>query len=134
MKNIVFIPNINTGNNRNTPYHYSISSWKKWAEQFENIEVIEWDEPIMNPSQFKITLQRYWVHDILKHNEIEYDQVLVVDADTIIHPECPDFFEETNNKFGVVVNNGCYEWVTRSILQWGDYFFPTQSKSPFFFG
>ena len=127
-KNIVFIPNINLKDNRNTPYHYSVLSWKKWAEQFENIEVIEWDEPIMDPSQFKITLQRYWVHDILKHNKIKYNQVLVIDADTIIHPECPDFFQETNNKFGVIVNNGCYEWVTRSIKQWGDNLFPHSPK------
>ena len=128
MNNIVFIPNINTGNDRNTPYHYSISSWKEWAKQYNNIKVIEWDEPLMDPKQFKITLQRYWVHDILKHNEVEYDQVLIVDADTIIHPKCPNFFKESNNKFGVVVNNGCYEWVTRSINNWGNSLFPNEPK------
>ena len=128
MKNIVFIPNINTGNNRNTPYHYSVKSWQKWAEQYDDVTVIEWDEPIMDPNEFKITLQRYWVHDILKHNEIEYEQVLIVDADTIIHPDCPNFFNETEGKFGVVVNNGCYEWTTRSIKQWGDNLFPNEPQ------
>ena len=127
-KNIVFIPNINTGDNRNTPYHYSIKSWKKWAEQYDDIKVIEWDEPLMDIKQFKITYQRYWVHDILKHNKVEYDQVLIVDADTIIHPNTPNFFKESNNKFGVVVNNGCYEWVTRSINNWGDGLFPNEPK------
>ena len=128
MKDIVFIPNINLGNGRSTPYHYSIKSWKKWAEQYEDVEVIEWTDPIMDPQQFKITLQRYWVHDILKHNEIEYNQILLVDADTIIHPECPNFFKETNNKFGVTIVNGCYEWVTRSIKQWGNTLFPNEQK------
>ena len=52
--NIVFIPNVDLGNNRNTPYHYSIKSWKKWAEQYDDVKVIEWDEPIMDPNQFKI--------------------------------------------------------------------------------
>ena len=127
-KNIVFIPNINTGNNRNTPYHYSVKSWQKWAEQYDDVKVIEWDEPIMDPNEFKITLQRYWVHDILKHNEVEYEQVLIVDADTIIHPDCPNFFNETEGKFGVVVNNGCYEWTTRSIKQWGDNLFPNEPQ------
>lgn len=126
--NIVFIPNINTGDARNTPYHFSVKSWEKWAQQYEDIKVIEWDEPIMNPKHFKITLQRYWVHDILKHNDVKYNQVLIVDADTIVHPNCPNFFNETQNKFGVVVNNGCYEWVTRSIEQWGDQLFPGQPK------
>ena len=71
-KNIVFIPNINLNNGRNNPYHYSISSWKKWAKQYDDIDIIEWVDPIMDPSTFKVTLQRYWVHDILKHNDIKY--------------------------------------------------------------
>ena len=29
---------------------------------------------------------------LLKENNIEYDQVLIVDADTIVHPDCPNFF------------------------------------------
>ena len=127
-RNIVFIPNINTGSNRNAPYHYSVKSWQKWSEQYNDVDIIEWDEPVMDPSIFKITLQRYWVHDILKHNNIEYNQVLLVDADTIIHPNCPNFFNETKDKFGVVINNGCYEWVTRSINQWGDSLFPDKNK------
>ena len=126
--NIVFIPNIPTGDGRSTPYHYSVKSWQKWAEQFNNIQVIEWTEPICPPSELKITLQRYWVHDILESNEIDYDQVLIVDADTIIHPDCPNFFEMTNNEFTVVAVNGCYEWVTRSIRDWGNSLFPEEPK------
>jgi len=122
--NIVFIPNIDTKNNRNRPYHFSINSWKKWAEKFDDIQVIEWTSPIMDPNQMKITLQRYWVFDILEHNNIDFDQVLLVDADTIIHPDCPNFFLETENKFCGVVNSGCYEWVTRSIKNWGQALFP----------
>ena len=124
MANIVFIPNIATGDNRNTPYHYSVKSWSKWSEQYDNVTVIEWTTPICTPEQMKITLQRYWVHDILEANDIKYDQVLVVDADTIIHPDCPNFFELTNGEFSVVLNNGCYEWTTRSIREWNQKLFP----------
>jgi hypothetical protein len=126
-KNIVFIPNINLGNGRNTPYHYSIKSWQSWCDK-NNVLCIEWTEPITDIDKFKVTLQRYWVHDILSNSDIDYDQVLIVDADTIIHPDTPNFFEETDGKFCVVVNNGCYEWVTRSIKNWGDALFPTESK------
>ena len=127
MPNIVFIPNISTGDNRNSPYHYSVKSWKKWAEQFDDVEVIEWTEPLCPPDQMKITLQRYWVHDILDHNEVDYNQVLIVDADTIINPNCPNFFEETQGKFSVVLNNGCYEWTTRSIRNWRQALFTDQA-------
>lgn len=128
MADIVFIPNINTGDGRNTPYHYSVWSWSKWAEKQDNVKVVEWSSPIAPPEQMKITLQRYWVHDILKANKIEYDQVLLVDADTIVHPECPNFFKETKGKFSVVVNNGCYEWTTRSIDKWHESLFPDKDK------
>ena len=129
MSNIVFIVNLPETKkvNRNRPYQFSVDSWKHWCDN-NNIEFIEWTQPITDPSKFKITLQRYWVHDILNENNIDYDQVLIVDADTIIHPNTPNFFDETNGKFGVVVNNGCYEWTTRSIKKWGDALFPNEQK------
>ena len=125
MKNVIFIPNIATGNGRSTPYHYSVKSWKTWAEK-HNVLVLEWDEPIMDSSKFPIIMQREWVFDILEHNDIDYDQVLIVDADTIVHPDCPNFFEETNHKYSAVLNNGCYEWTTRSIKDWGGAMFPNE--------
>ena len=125
--NIIFIPNIDAKDNRNKPYHLSIESWKLWAKQYDNIQVIEWTDPIMDPADMKITLQRYWVFDILKHNNIDFEQVLLVDADTIVHPNCPNFFEETENKFCGVVNTGCYEWMLRSIAQWGNALFPNHA-------
>lgn len=128
MKNIVFIPNIDCGDSRSKPFKYSILSWKKWAEQYDDIEVIEWTQPITDPSVMKITLQRYWVFDILKHNNIKYNQVLIVDADTIVHPNCPNFFSLTENKLCGVINNGSYEWTIRSIREWGNVLFPEVPK------
>ena len=123
MKNVVFIPNVATGNGRSTPYHFSVKSWKKWADKNDAL-LLEWTEPIMDSDRFPIIMQREWVFDILEHNDIDYDQVLIVDADTIVHPDCPNFFEETNHEYSAVINNGCYEWVTRSIKDWGKAMFP----------
>jgi len=125
MKNVIFIPNVATGDGRSTPYHYSVKSWKHWAEK-HNVLVLEWDEPIMDTSKFPIIMQREWVFDILEHNDIDYDQILIVDADTIVHPDCPNFFKETNHNYAAVVNNGCYEWVTRSVRGWGNAMFPNE--------
>lgn len=125
MKNVIFIPNVATGDGRSTPYHYSVKSWKHWAEKHD-VLVLEWDEPIMDTSKFPIIMQREWVFDILEHNDIDYDQILIVDADTIVHPDCPNFFKETNHNYAAVVNNGCYEWVTRSVRGWGDAMFPNE--------
>lgn len=39
----------------------------------------------------------------------------MVDADTIVHPNCPNFFKLTDYKFSAVHNDGDYDWVIRSI-------------------
>ena len=80
--------------------------------------MVEWTQPIYDTKQFPVIMQREWVLDILDTNDINYDQVLIVDADTIVHPNCPNFFNETNGKYAAIVNNGCYEWVMRSINEW----------------
>jgi lipopolysaccharide biosynthesis glycosyltransferase len=82
----------------------------------------------MDHNNFPIIYQREWVFDILEHNEVDYDQVLIIDADTIVHPDCPNFFERTNHEYTAVVNNGCFEWVTRSINAWGHFMFPDMEK------
>jgi lipopolysaccharide biosynthesis glycosyltransferase len=125
MKNIVFIPNIAVGDGRSTPYHYSVKSWQHWCDA-NDIRLVEWTEPILDPKTFPIIMQREWVFDILELNNIEYDQVLIVDADTIVHPDTPNFFTQTQHKYAAVVNNGCYEWVTRSVRDWGAAMFPSQ--------
>ena len=122
MKNLVFLPNIDLGNGRNSSYHYSVDSWKRWSEK-NDVEFIVWEDLIYPIDYMKITWQRYYMFDILEANDIEYDQILMVDADTIIHPNCPNFFEETDRKYCGVQVDGCFEWVTRSIKGFGDKLF-----------
>ena len=126
-QNIVFLPNIDLGNGRSKPYQYSVKSWQKWCDK-HNVELLEWTDTIMDHNNFPIIYQREWVFDIIEHNDIDYDQVLIIDADTIVHPDCPNFFERTNHEYTAVVNNGCFEWVTRSINAWGEFMFPDVEK------
>jgi len=121
--NIVFIVNVNLNNGRNSPYYLGIESWNRWAKN-NNAKVVELTDPIIDPNILRVNLHRYWAFDILEENGIEFENVLLVDADTIVHPNCPDFFQESAGKLGVVVNNGCYEWTKRSITQWRDGLFP----------
>ena len=122
MKNVVFIPNIDLGNGRSDSYSYSVKSWKRWCDK-NNCELLIWEDLLYPVDYMKITWQRYYLFDILKNNNIDYDQVLMVDADTIVHPDCPNFFEETEGKYCGVMNDGDYEWVLRSIKGFGDELF-----------
>ena len=133
MKNIIFIPYIKreenlTGkssighSNRHQGYEYGINSWKAWAEK-NGHEVYIMSDLLCPESEMLITWQRWQVLNILEHNKIEYDQVLVVDADSVVHPDCPNFFEMTENKFCAVEFDGSWDWVLRGVENYSKYMF-----------
>ena len=94
MKNVVFFTNIDLANGRNSSYDYSIQSWKNFCDK-NDCELIVWEDLIYPVDYMKITWQRYYLFDILDSNDIDYDQILMVDADTIVHPDCTNFFKQT---------------------------------------
>ena len=122
MKNIVFIPNIDLGNGRNNSYHYSIDSWKHWCEK-NNCELLVWEDLLYPVDYMKITWQRYYLFDILDSNGIEYDQILMIDADTIVHPDTPNFFEMSDGKLCGAHFDGSWDWVLRSVENYSKYIF-----------
>ena len=131
MKNIILIPAVVSSNNekklRNTPlinkiYEYSINSWKHFANKHD-CQVVVLDEPLMDTNITSLAWQRYYALDLLEQSEIKYNQVLIVDADTIVHPNCPNFFEMTNNKYTGVHDGVVYEWVIRSTECYSKYLF-----------
>jgi len=126
MKNVVFIPFINNGDGRSIGYQYSIESWKHWCKK-NDCELIIFDTPIMPVTEMKITWQRYFVFELLDHSNIDYEQILLVDCDTIIHPDCPNFFNDTDHKYCGVVNDGSYEWTIRGIENYSKLVFGNMS-------
>ena len=138
MKNLIFMQNINlnrkeTGmghlhgrgwNKKDTPYRYSISSWKKWAEK-NNCDVLLMEDLLTPTEQMGICWQRYFIFDMLENNDVleKYNQFLIVDADTIVHPNCPNFFELTDNKYSGVHQEGSMDWVGRSMEQFSNLVF-----------
>ena len=133
MKNVVFMMDIDLAgdgrysSNRRLSYKYSIDSWKQWCDK-NDCELFVLNDLLFDYQRMAICFQRYYLFDILEENNIDYNQVLMVDADTIVHPNCPNFFEETDNKYCGVKCDGCYEWVSRSIKNYGDYIFKNQDK------
>ena len=122
MRNVVFLPNINLGDGRSNPYKFSIKSWKYWCNK-NDCDLVVFDTPICDVKDMKITWQRYYAMEILDNSEINYDQVLMVDADTVVHPNCPNFFEMTEHKFTAVHNDGSYDWVLRSMENYHKHLF-----------
>ena len=131
-KNVVLIPWIEREEavnksgigraDRTKGYKYGVDSWKHWCEKHD-VEFFLMDELLVPESEMVITWQRWYVLEILEENGINYDQVLLVDADSVIHPDCPNFFEETNHEFSSAFCNGDYEWVNRAINGYSRMFF-----------
>ena len=123
MKNIIFIVNIDSGQDtRSQPYHYSIKSWQKWASN-NNAEVFLLTEKVYEGDYMHLNWHKSLALKLLKENNIDYDQVLIVDADTIVHPDCPNFFEMTDNKLCGVEFDGSWDWVLRGIENYSRYIF-----------
>lgn len=129
MKNIVFIMNIQLDDeqgrytpNRCLPYEFSIKSWKHWCKK-NNAELFVLEDLLLPKDEMSICWQRYHLFDILEANDIKYDQILMVDSDTIVHPNCPNVFEMSDHKYVGVHNEGSYDWIFRSIENYSKYIF-----------
>ncbi len=132
MKNVVFIVDITLkgsqrevgrwAETRSDPYEFAVKAWGKWCDK-NDCELFVLNEEVLPHSEMPVSWQRYYVFDLLEANEIEYDQVMYVDADTIPHPDCPNVFEMSDRKFCFVHNEGSYDWILRSIENYSKYFF-----------
>ena len=107
---------------RSQPYEYSMNSWSKWCNK-NNCELFVLDNYIFEPDYMKPNWYKLYVFDLLENENIDYNQILIVDADTIVHPDCPNFFEMSENKLCAVHNDGSYDWVCRSIENYSKHLF-----------
>ena len=123
-RNIVFLTAITFPGQeyRSVPYEYGIKSWQKWCDK-NDCDLFVLDKPLFEPDYCKPNFYRYWAFDLLEANEIEYDQVCLTDADCIIHPNCPNFFELTDHKYTVTVTEGSMDWVCRSLENYSQHMF-----------
>lgn len=108
-------------------YKYSIESWKVWCNA-NKCELRVLDEPLFPLDSISPIYFRHYWHELLKDED--YDQVCLVDADTIIHPNCPNFFNLTGHNYCAVHNDGDYDWIIRSIENY-QHEFPTDFTKPF---
>jgi len=124
-KNIVFIIDIKRDGKTKKEYQYSIDSWKHFCNKYDH-ELLIMDAPVVDPNYMGVIWQRYFLFDILDSNEIDYDQILIVDADTIVHPDTPDIFKLTDHKYCLVHDDGDFDWILRSMENYQYHLFQDQ--------
>lgn len=107
---------------RSQPYELSIKSWSDWCDK-NNHEFFVLDQFIFDPIYMRPNWYKLYVFDLLEENNIEYDNVLIADADTIVHPDCPNVFDIADGKFAAVPVHGSMDWVLRSIENYSKHLF-----------
>ena len=118
---VVFQINIH-GHRANPSFEISNDSWSKWCKK-NDIAHFVLTEPLYDLEYMNANWHKFFCIKLLENEGIEYDQICIVDSDTLIHPDAPNFFNDTENKFCAVQNDGCYEWVNRSIKSYGEQLF-----------
>ena len=114
-KNIIFITAVRIPGkeSRSSSYDIGIASFRDWAKK-HNCDVVVLDELLFPNEQMRVNYHRYYCFDLLENSGIEYDQILLTDADAIIDPNCPNFFEMTDHKYTVTRCDGNFDWICRS--------------------
>lgn len=120
-RNIVLLTSMDKAPDTLDYKEWCFDSWKHWCQKHE-VDLIVLEQEIVPVSQMKPTWQRWHALDILDEQGIDYDQVALVDLDTLIHPNAPNFFELTNHGFTVVGEDTMIEWIHNSIRGYQDMF------------
>ena len=125
-KDVVFITflldsNYEMSTHLNDYMEFSIKTWEWWCKKNDIILHVftKSDIPIkeMGPCW-----QRWYVYDILKQNNVDYRRVAIIDADTMIRWDSPNFFEFARDSYCGARFGECDNWVYKSIKHFKPYF------------
>ena len=111
MSNVVFIHSIGY----RPEYEICKKSWSDWCSK-NNVELFVLNQPVLPVESMFPNYQRYFMFELLKDSGVDYDRVLTIDADTLIHPDTPNFFELTDpEKLYMIHDDGSYDWILRGM-------------------
>jgi len=121
-KNILFFTALKANDPNMMAYkEWSLKTWNYYAKK-HNCELFILEEPLYDTEWMRPTWQRWYVYDLLEANGIEYDQVALIDIDTMVHWDTPNIFELSNNQYTGVIDDLSIEWVYNSIQGYKKFF------------
>jgi hypothetical protein len=102
-------------------------SWQYWCDK-NDVELFILEDELRPKGDgtysvpgMKPTWQRWHAFEVLDANNIEYDNVALVDIDTMVHWDCPDFFKASKGEFGAIQDRFFIEWTHNSIIGYQDF-------------
>lgn len=102
---------------------YSKKTWEFWCKK-NNVEFVHYDKT-SNPDVMNhlVNWQRWFdVFDFLDNKKIDYDQILLVDASSMVHYNAPNFFDISERKWCAFRANENMKWTMESTDGYKDLF------------
>ena len=121
-KNILFFTALKANDPNMMAYkEWSLKTWEYYAKQ-HNCELFILEDPLYDTEWMRPTWQRWYVYDLLEVNNIKYDQVALIDIDTMVRWDTPDIFKLSNNQYSAVRDDVSLEWVNNSLTGYKKFF------------
>jgi len=99
---------------------FSLKTWRWWCEK-NNVHLYVFSKSDMSMGEMGPCWQRWYAPDILRREGIEYRRIAILDADTMIRWDCPNFLNFYRDSYcGVTCE--CDYWVYKSLKQFKSYF------------
>jgi len=119
-RNLVFMIELNQGQKLDYS-EWCYRSWAAWCRR-NDVGLVRLKKGVVDPVFIQATWQRYWMFRLLENSGYIFDQVAMIDIDTMIKPDCPNFFLETNGKMGVVLDGCSVNWMQNAISGYQEFF------------
>ena len=99
---------------------FSLKTWRWWCKK-NDIDLYVFSQSDISVVEMGPCWQRWDAHNILKREGIQYRRVAIVDADTMVRWDCPNFLNfYRGNYCGVTCE--CDHWVYKSLKQFQHHF------------
>ena len=130
-KNLVFLTAL--GPHRRIRYaRYSLLTWRWWCRR-HGVRLHVMRRKPLDVEGMRPTWMRYAMFDVLDRAGIQWERAAMVDADTMVRWDCPDFFHQVDTALAAV-KDGCRpRWVKRSIRVYGCLFPDTELEADAYF-
>ena len=100
---------------------WSLKTWSYYAKKHD-CKLVVLQDPLQDVEVMRPTWQRWYAYEILEQSGIEYDQVALIDIDTMVRWDTPNIFELSEGRYTGVIDDLSIEWLFNSINGYKEYF------------
>ena len=128
MSNAVDVVALIMVGDRRPHYSYCLHTWQFWTRE-NNVGLFVLDDA---PRDVPVKMSKWYALPAIERDGIEYEHVAIIDGDTMVRWDCPNFFHLAAGRFSAVRDLSGIGYIVDSIeahrphfgfeVDWWDYF------------